>query len=81
MNLNDFNIHVPAQKLWVRFLMKILINKISKNQKNKWHEILQNNLAAYPDDDIGREIAIFGNYEELEASIIEYLIDVGGYKD
>lgn len=80
MSLNDFNIHVPAQKLWVRFLMKILINKISKNQKNKWHEILQNNLAAYPDDDIGREIAIFGNYEELEASIIEYLIDVGVIK-
>lgn len=53
------------------------MNNISKNQEKKWHEILQNNLAAYPDDDIGREIAIFGNYEELEISTIEYLIDAG----
>lgn len=59
-----------------KVFLKIALPLVRRGEEDKsWSSLLENNLAGYPDDDIGREIAIFGQYEALQMEAIEYFIN------
>lgn len=73
----SFRKKVPATRIWQNLILRKITQSIYRQSDIKFSKRLKSNLAAYPDDDIGRDIALYGSYEGLSLQAIEQLIDAG----